>query len=228
MKTTILWLLLFYSEHRKLSRLRLDTYRKSSIILNPNKEDVYARGFSKTAFKTKYGHFKFLETKMGLRNAPATFQSFLHSIPCGCDDDLFVIYLDDILIFSDDREDHQWHFCLVLSMLKENEIHVERKKYEFLKEETEFLGLILGKAGFKISEDRMKLVGDWPILKLLAELRGFIGLVELFRRFIRGFSGIAAYLRLWHVRISQFLNGIMIVTRLLIHWRRFWFQPLSW
>lgn len=90
----------------------------------------------KTAFKTKYGHFEFLVMPMGLRNAPATFQALMNAIFCDCIDEFLVVYLDDILIFSDSREDHLKHLGLVLSRLKENSLFVGRSKYELMKEET--------------------------------------------------------------------------------------------
>lgn len=81
----------------------------------------------KTAFKTKYGHFEFLVMPMGLRNAPATFQALMNAIFRDCIDDFIVIYLDDILIFSDSRQDHLRHLRIVLSRLKEHQLYVGSK-----------------------------------------------------------------------------------------------------
>lgn len=134
---------------------------------------------------------------MGLRNAPATFQALMNSIFRDCIDEFVVIYLDDILIFSDSREEHLDHLHLLLttsetSRPREHKLYVGQKKCELMKEETEFLGLVVGRRGIKIREERKKLIKDWPTPKSLTELRSFLGLVQFFRRFIKNFSGIAA------------------------------------
>lgn len=149
----------------------------------------------KTAFKTKYGHFEFLVMPMGLRNSPATFQALMNSIFGDCIDDFIVIYLDDILIFSDTREDHLKHLRIVLTRLKEHQLYVGKNKYEMMKTETEFLGLIVGRDGVKIGDDRKRVVKEWPVPKNITELRSFLGLVQFFRRFIRHFSEVAAPLK---------------------------------
>lgn len=145
----------------------------------------------KTAFKTKYGHFEFLVMPMGLRNAPATFQALMNSIFRDCIDDFVVVYLDDILIFSESREEHLNHLRIVLSRLRDHELYVGEKKFELMKTETEFLGLIVGRDGIKIGEERKRLIQEWPVPKNITELRSFLGLVQFFRRFVKDFSKIA-------------------------------------
>lgn len=140
----------------------------------------------KTAFKTKHGHFEFLVMPMGPRNTPATFQALMNSIIQNCIDDFVVIYPDDIL------EDHLRHLRLVLTSLRENELYVGRKKYELMCDETEFLGLIVGKSGIKIGDDRKTLIRDRPTPTNITELRSLLRLAQFFRRFIREFSKIAA------------------------------------
>lgn len=146
----------------------------------------------KTAFKTKYGHFEFLVMPMGLRNAPATFQALMNSIYYDVIDDLLVVYLDDLLIYSNSKEEHIRHLRLVLQRLKDNQLFLGKNKYELMTSETEFLGLRVGRNGISIGEDRKKLVKDWPRPKSISELRSFVELLQFFRRFIHQFSEIAA------------------------------------
>lgn len=146
----------------------------------------------KTAFKTRYGHFEFLVMPMGLRNAPATFQALMNAIFRDCIDEFVVIYLDDILVFSDSREEHLNHLRIVLTRLRDNQLYIGNKKYELMQEETEFVGLVVGKSGIKVGEDRKALIKDWPTPTNITELRSFLGLVQFFRRFIKDFSKIAA------------------------------------
>lgn len=153
---------------------------------------VAPEDIEKTAFNTKYGHFEFLVMPMGLRNSPATFQTLMNEIFYDHIGNFIVIYLDDILIYSDNREDHFKHLRIVLERLKENQLYVGKSKCEIMTEETEFLGLKVGKDGIKIGKERKKLVRDWPKPTNISELRGFIGLLQFFRRFIRNFSALAA------------------------------------
>lgn len=146
----------------------------------------------KTAFKTRYGHFEFLVMPMGLCNAPATFQSLMNHIFRDCLDEFVVVYIDDLLIFSKTEEDHYRHIETVFKRLSENELYVGTKKCTFFAEEVEFLGLIVGKHGIRIGEDRTDAVRLWPKPSSITELRSFIGLLQFFRRFIKGFSEIAA------------------------------------
>lgn len=146
----------------------------------------------KTAFNTKYGHFEFLVMPMGLRNAPATFQSLMNSIFYDTIDDFMVVYLDDILIYSNSREDHLKHLRIVLQRLKDNSLYVEKSKYESMTDKTEFLGLQVGKKGIRVSDERKRVVQDWPTPQTISELRSLIGLLQFFRRFIHGFSETAA------------------------------------
>lgn len=121
---------------------------------------IFPEYVEKTAFETKYGHFEFLVMPTGLRNAPATFETLINSI-CGTRIDGFVfIYLEDILVFSDTREDHLWHLRLVFSGLQENQLYTGCKKYEYIRDDTGFLGLIVGKLRINIGLDWKALIRD--------------------------------------------------------------------
>lgn len=148
--------------------------------------------YRKDTFKTKYRHFEFFQIPMSLCNATATFQALMNSIFGDFIEDFFVIYLDDILVFSNTRGDNLKHLRLVLSRLQENESYIGSNKYELMRSETEFLGLIVGRNEIRIGDDRKKLIKDWRTPSTITELRIVLGLVQFFRRFIRDFSRIAA------------------------------------
>lgn len=81
-----------------------------------------------TAFRTKYGQFEFLVMQMGLRNAPATFQSLMNNILHNVIDDFLVVYLDDLLIYSHNKDDHICNLRIVLKRLQENSLYVGKEK----------------------------------------------------------------------------------------------------
>lgn len=134
----------------------------------------------KTAFKTKYGHYEFLGMPMGLRDALTTFQSPMNSIFYDFIDDFVVIYLDDILIFSNSKQEHLQHLRSVLQRLQDHELYVGTQKVDLMIQETEFLGLQLGQNGVEVGQDRRKDVENWPKPKSLTELRNFLGLLQFF------------------------------------------------
>ena len=146
---------------------------------------VRPEDIEKTAFKTKYGHFEFLVMPMGLCNAPATFQSLMNRIFYDCIDIFLVIYMDDLLIFSKTKEDRMKHLETVLSRLQKEKLYVAPKKCSFLEEETEFLGLIVGRSGLKVNPEKASVIKAWPRPRTITELRSFIGLLQFFRRFIK-------------------------------------------
>jgi len=97
----------------------------------------------KTALRTHYGSFEFLVMPMGLTNAPDTFQAFMNHIFCNMTDIFIVIYLDNILIFSDSLEDHQAHVRHVLECLCEYDLHSKPEKCLFHMQKIEFLGFMV-------------------------------------------------------------------------------------
>ncbi|XP_013932051.1 PREDICTED: RNA-directed DNA polymerase homolog [Thamnophis sirtalis] len=85
----------------------------------------------KTAFGTRYGHFEYTVMPFGLTNAPAIFQHFMNDIVQDLLDQFFIIYLDDILIYSASREDHRQHLGLVLQRLREHRLYAKLEKCQF-------------------------------------------------------------------------------------------------
>lgn len=153
---------------------------------------VRPEDIEKTAFKTKYGQFEYLVLPMGLCNAPATFQTLMNTIFQDCIDVYLVVYMDDLLVFSKTEDDHMRHLETVLSRLQSEELFVASKKCSFMQLETEFLGLIVGKNGIKVNPEKAEVIRTWPKPKSLSELRSFIGLLQFFRRFMKGFSARAS------------------------------------
>lgn len=153
---------------------------------------VKPEDIEKTAITTRYGLYEFLVMPMGLCNAPATFQSLTNEIFYDYMDDFIVVYIDELLVFSKNEEQHIHHLQLVLERLKRHSLYVGRKKCEFMTNSIEFLGLQVSEKGISVDESKLSAVKEWPTPKSVTEVRSFIGLMQFFRRFIRHFSEIAA------------------------------------
>jgi len=106
--------------------------------------------------------------------------------------DVFVVaYLDDILIYSRSLEEHQKHVRRVLEIFRDNHVKLAPKKADWFQEEVEFLGIMVGVNGVRMSDDKVKAVLEWPTPTNVKEVQAFIGFSNFYRRFIGHFSKVA-------------------------------------
>lgn len=145
----------------------------------------------KTAFRTRYGHYEFMVMPFGLCNAPATFQKSMNTVLGAYLDDFVVVYLDDILIFSKTKEEHEQHVRQVLQRLREAKVYAKISKCEFFLPTVEFVGFQVANGELKMLDDKVKAILNWPAPTNLTELRSFIGLVQYYRRFIHHLAHIS-------------------------------------
>ena len=144
----------------------------------------------KTAFRTRYGSFEYLVMPFGLTNAPATFQHFMNDVFKDMTDDFVVVYLDDILIFSDTLEEHWEHVRRVLQRLREYNLHAKPEKSEFFCDTVEYLGFLISPAGVEMDPAKVKAILSWPAPTTVKQVQSFLGFANFYRRFIRDFSKI--------------------------------------
>jgi len=116
----------------------------------------------KTAFRTRYGSYEWLVMPFGLTNAPAAFQCFVNTIFADMLDVCVVVYLDDILIYSEDMESHQQHVWEVLRRLRLHGLFAKPEKCEFHSDSVEYLGYCLSPDGLTMSPDKIQTISDWP------------------------------------------------------------------
>ncbi|KAF8757845.1 hypothetical protein RHS01_03640 [Rhizoctonia solani] len=110
----------------------------------------------KTAFRTKYGLFEYLVMPFGLTNAPAAFQHFMNDLFRDLIDVTVVIYLDNILIFSEDPKDHPTHVREVLSRLMRNQLFCKLSKCHFHVTTVDYLGIVISPAGFSMDQKKIR------------------------------------------------------------------------
>ena len=144
----------------------------------------------KAAFRTRRGLFEPSVMGFGLTNAPATFQNMMNEIFKDLIDVFVIIYLDDILIFSDNKEDHVKHVQEVLKRLREHDLFCKPEKCEFFRKLVEYLGLIISKGRIAMDEGKVKAILEWPVPKNVKDIQAFLGFANFYRRFIEDFSGI--------------------------------------
>src|SRR5436309_2681894 len=153
---------------------------------------VVEKDIPKTAFNTRYGKYEFLVMPFGLTNAPATFQTLMNSILRPYIDKFVLVYLDDILVYSNSDEEHLEHLKLVFDALREHSLYARPDKCVFDQPTVEFCGHLVGQGVVKVLDSKVRAIKEWPQPRNVQEVRQFYGLVNYYRRFIRHFSIIAA------------------------------------
>lgn len=146
----------------------------------------------KTAFNTIWGKYEWLGMPFGLCNAPATFQNLMNDTLRPILGKSVVVYLDDILVFSDTAEDHYRHLREVLEQLRKAQLYTKPSKCIFAQDKLEFCGHIVGSGSVEPVRAKVDLVRDWPVPKTAHDVRQFLGLASYYRRFVKGFASIAA------------------------------------
>ena len=107
-------------------------------------------------------------------------------------DEFFIIYLDDVLIFSKPLDEHVMHVKKVLDVLRKEQLFFNISKCEFAKTSLVYLGHIIGGGELKIDPSKVEFIVNWPIPKTVTEARSFLGATQYWRNFIASFSSIAS------------------------------------
>ncbi|CAF4906430.1 unnamed protein product [Pieris macdunnoughi] len=145
----------------------------------------------KTAFSTPNGHYEFLRMPFGLKNAPATFQRMMNNVLRNeISHNICLVYLDDIIVYSKSEQDHINKLQQVFEALRKVNLKLNQNKCVFMKEEIEFLGHILNKDGLKPNQSKIEVIQKFPIPKTLKQVRGFLGLIGYYRKFVPNLSKI--------------------------------------
>ncbi|RVW19712.1 Retrovirus-related Pol polyprotein from transposon 17.6 [Vitis vinifera] len=146
----------------------------------------------KTTCVTRYGSYEFLVMPFGLTNAPTTFCTLMNKIFHPYLDKFVVVYLDDIVIYSNTLKEHEEHLRKVFKFLRQNKLYVKKEKCSFAKEEVSFLGHRIRDGKLMMDDSKVKAIQEWEPPTKVPQLRSFLGLVNYYRRFIKGYSARSA------------------------------------
>ncbi|GJS76060.1 putative reverse transcriptase domain-containing protein [Tanacetum coccineum] len=152
---------------------------------------VHEDDIPKTAFRTRYGHFEFTVMPFGLTNAPAVFMDLMNRVCKPYLDKFVIVFIDDILVYSKTKDEHEVHLRLVLELLKKEELYAKFSKCEFWLQEVKFLGHVVNQNGIHVDPSKIEAIKNWKAPTTPSEVRLFLGLAGYYRRFIKNFSKIA-------------------------------------
>ncbi|GJT46012.1 putative reverse transcriptase domain-containing protein [Tanacetum coccineum] len=141
--------------------------------------------------QTRYGHYEFQVMLFGLTNAPAVFMDLMNRVCKPYLDRFMIVFIDDILIYSKSRKEHEGHLKLILKLLKEEQLYAKFSKCEFWLSKVQFLGHVIDSEGIHIDPAKIESIKNWASSKTPTEICQFFGLADYYRRFIEGFSKIA-------------------------------------
>ena len=145
----------------------------------------------KTAFRTRFGLYHWRVMPFGLCNASATFQSMMDNIFHDLLDNGVIVYLNDILIYTENVDKHIPLVQEVLSRLDKASLGVNLKKSSFHIRKVEVLGYIISEQGIEMSEKKIEEVKNWAVPRKVKDVQEFLGCANFYRRFIQGFAQIA-------------------------------------
>nr|GFC44942.1 putative reverse transcriptase domain-containing protein [Tanacetum cinerariifolium] len=143
--------------------------RSSYHQLRVREEDI-----PKTIFRTRYGHYEFQVMLFGLTNAPAVFMDLMNRVCKPYLDRFVIVFIDDILIYSKNRKEHEGHLKLISKLLKEEELYAKFSKCEFWLSKVQFLGHVIDSEGIHVDPAKIEAIKDWESPKTQTEIRQFL------------------------------------------------------
>ena len=146
----------------------------------------------KTAFRMRYGHFEFMVMPFGLTNAPTAFMGLMNRVFQPYLDKFVVVFVDDIMIYSQSEVEHEDHLRIVLQLLRDHQLYAKFSKCEFWFAEVGFLGHVVSASGVSVDPGKVEAVMSWERPTSIFETRSFLGFAGYYMRFIEDFSRLAA------------------------------------
>ncbi|GJS24806.1 putative reverse transcriptase domain-containing protein [Tanacetum coccineum] len=169
----------------------LSVYSKIDLRSGYHQLRVRDEDIPKTAFRTWYEHYKFQVIPFGLTNAPAVFMDLMNRVCKPYLDKFVIVFIDDILIYSRNKEEHADHLRIILELLKKEKLYAKFSKCDFWINIVQFLGYVIDSQGIHVDPAKIEAVKIWASPTTPTEIRQFLGLTGYYRRFIKGFLKIA-------------------------------------
>ena len=136
-------------------------YSKIDLRIGYHHLRVRETDISKIAFRTRYGHFEFTVMPFGLTNAPVAFMDLMHRVFQPYLDQFFVVFVDDILIYSQSEWEHKYHLRIVSQLLRDHQLYAKFSKCEFWLTEVRFLGHVVSALGVSVDPEKVEAVMSW-------------------------------------------------------------------
>ena len=163
-------------------------YTKLDVIAAFNEIRIREDDEKKTTFLTRYDLYEYVVMPFGLCNAPGTFQSYINDVLRKYLNDFCTAYLDDVLVYSNNKEDHIKHVRKVLNKLHAAKLFLNINKCEFFVNEVKYLGLIITTEGVKMDPKKVQAILNWKTPSNIKDVQAFLNFANFYRKFIAGYS----------------------------------------
>src|ERR1044072_7071221 len=128
----------------------------------------------------------------GVMNAPAIFIEYMTRVFRPFLDQFVVVFIDEILIYSKSKEEHEEHLRLVLDVLREKQLSANGSKCEFWMKEVKFLGHVISSEGVAVDPSKIETILAWEQPKTAGDIRSFVGLAGYYRRFVKDYAKLTS------------------------------------
>jgi hypothetical protein len=152
---------------------------------------IHAEDIPKTTFSTGYGLYKYLVMSFRLTNAPTHFMYLMNSVFMPELDKFVVVFIDDILVYSKNEEEHEQHLRIILQQFREHQLYAKFSMCAFWLKEVSFLEHVISSEGIAIDPSKVQEVLEWKAPRSVMQIHSFVGLAGYYHRFISNFSKIA-------------------------------------
>jgi hypothetical protein len=149
---------------------------------------ITADDVPKTAFLTHQGLFQYRVLCFGISNAPSTFQAVMNKALAPVLGKTALVYMDDILVFSKNPDDHAQHLAEELELLRQHKLYAKLSKCSFAQERTNFLGHVISADGIRVDPRKVLSLENWPAPTKVEHVRAFLGLATYYRKFVEHFA----------------------------------------
>ncbi|GJZ50590.1 putative reverse transcriptase domain-containing protein [Tanacetum coccineum] len=164
------------SEMKELSDQLQELSDKGFIRPSYHQLRVREEDILKTAFRTQYGHYEFQVMPFGLTNAPAVFMDLMNRVCKPYLDKFVIVFIDDILIYSRNKKEHEEHLKAIMELLKREELYAKFSKCEFWIPKVQFLGHVIDSQGIHVDPAKIESIKDWASPKTPTKIRQILGL----------------------------------------------------
>ncbi|GJV37136.1 putative reverse transcriptase domain-containing protein [Tanacetum coccineum] len=154
----------------------LSVYSKIDLRSGYHQLRVRDEDIPKTAFRTRYRHYEFQVMPFGLTNAPAVFMDLMNRVCKPYLDKFVIVFIDDILIYSRNKEEHANHLRIILELLKKEKLYAKFSKCDFWIHIVQFLGHLIDSQGLHVDPAKIEAVKNWASPTTPTEIRQFLGL----------------------------------------------------
>ena len=156
-------------------------FSKIDLKLGYHQLNIKELDIPKKVFRTRYSHYKFLVMPFGLTNVPAAFMDLMNRVFHPYLDQFVIVFIDDILVYSKNADDHTLHLRIVLQTLKDRQLYAKFSKCEFWINEVVFLRHVVSRVGIFVDPRKIEAIVNWEQPKNVLEVRSFLCLAGYYR-----------------------------------------------